>query len=263
MADTSSDTSDAHAAIDELIAAHGGTLYNLGLKICRSPEVAEELVQETFLNAFRKWDSFEGRSQPKTWLYTIARRACQRLQRPRAGEPETLEPLESLLPKPGETLGTLEESGPYREHLVREAQATVDRALGELPLGFRMPLVLVDIAEFSIAETAAILDLEPGTVKSRLHRGRLKLRQIIDRCLPQKVQPVQQPSAVCLSLLQAKQEALDREVPFPYADSALCERCKAVFAALDLGQEACRVIGKGALPGQLRDRLEAALRAEA
>ena len=65
----------------------------------RTGENAEDLVQETFLQAYRKWDQFEGRSEPSTWLYTIAARICQRMHRRRAGEPERLASLDELLQK--------------------------------------------------------------------------------------------------------------------------------------------------------------------
>jgi predicted RNA polymerase sigma factor len=127
--------------------------------------------------------------------------------------------------------------------------------LGALPIEFRLPLVLTDIAELSIAEAAEVLGLKPATVKTRVHRARLKLRKALDRSLPQKEEPRTEPAEVCLSMLEAKQEALDRGVAFPYSDRALCERCRAVFATLDLGREACSALGTGALPPALRERL--------
>ena len=77
----------AKQAIPLLVDAHGGRLYGLGLKLCGNPADAEDLVQEVFLQAFRKWHQFEGRSDPSSWLYTIGARACQRMHRRRSGEP--------------------------------------------------------------------------------------------------------------------------------------------------------------------------------
>jgi RNA polymerase sigma-70 factor (ECF subfamily) len=250
---------DPAAAIEALVAAHGRTLYNLGLRICGSPADAEEMVQETFLNAFRAWGSFEGRAKPSTWLFTIAKRVCLRKHRRRAGAPDRLEPLEDLLPGSSDTVADPAAADPLDEQVAREAQATVEAALRELPVDFRLPLVLVDIAELSIAETAEVLGLKTNTVKTRVHRARLKLRQALDRTLPQRAVTAVQPTQICLSMLQAKQEALDREVEFPYSDQALCERCSAVFAALDLGQEACRRIGRGEPPPGFTERLVASV----
>lgn len=253
---------DAAAAVSRLLAEHGGRIYGLALRLCASPEEAEDLVQEVFLQAYRRWETFEGRSRPTSWLYTIARRACQRMHRRRAGEPERLEPLADLLPGRAETVADLEAlGGPERTLRRLEAEATVERALATLPMAFRLPLVLTDVAELSIAETAEVLGLLPATVKTRVHRARLKVRQAIDRGLPQKVEPRTQPAAVCLSMLQAKQEALDRGVPFPYSDQALCGRCRTVFATLDLGRDACVALGRGELPEALRRHLERRLAA--
>lgn len=246
---------DPAAAIEALAAAHGRTLYNLGLRICGSPADAEEMVQETFLNAYRAWGGFEGRSKASTWLFTIARRVCLRMHRRRAGEPERMEALADLLPGPSDTVADLHAADPFDEQVAREAQGTVETALRELPVEFRLPLVLVDIAELSIAETAEVLGLKENTVKTRVHRARLKLRQAIEATLPQRHVEATQPQEICLSMLRAKQEALDRHVEFPYPDEALCERCSSIFAALDLGHEACAAIARGEPPAGFTDRL--------
>ncbi len=257
--------SDAGEAITRLLEQHGGRIYGLGRRLCGSPEEAEDLVQETFLQAHRKWHTYEGRSDAATWLFTIARHRCQRMHRRRAGEPDRLEPLDQLLPGDA-TVADLEGGpgadgggGPYRESRRREAEATVERALAGLPIAFRLPLVLTDIAELSIAEAAEVLGLKPATVKTRVHRARLKLRKALDQGLPQREAARTEPAEVCLSMLEAKQEALDRGVPFPYSERALCERCRAVFATLDLGREACSALGRGSLPPALRERLRGQL----
>ena len=64
----------ADEEIPRLVEEHGGKMFGLAKRMCRTVEQAEDLVQETFLQAYRKWDQFEGRSSPATWLYTIASR---------------------------------------------------------------------------------------------------------------------------------------------------------------------------------------------
>jgi RNA polymerase sigma-70 factor (ECF subfamily) len=252
----------ASQAIPLLLAAHGGKLYGLGLRLCGSPEDAEELVQEIFLNAFRKWDHFAGRSKPTTWLYTIATRACTRKQRRRSGEPAHFERLGELLPGDESTLPDLPAPGDDPETIAqrRELQEAVDRALGEIPEIFRMPLILKDIADLSLVEIAAVLDLKPETVKTRIHRGRLALRKQMAQALPQR--PVRDPDAppICRALLEAKFDALDRGVGFPVAPGLLTDRCSSFFRTLDLTLEACGRIGNGELPAEVRRRIEARLR---
>ncbi len=74
----------AEKAIPSLREEYAGLIYNLGLRLCHSPESAQDLVQETFLRAFHNWHQFEGRSSPATWLFTIAMRThklvCRRLK---------------------------------------------------------------------------------------------------------------------------------------------------------------------------------------
>jgi RNA polymerase sigma-70 factor (ECF subfamily) len=73
-------------------------LFRIAMRMCRNPADAEDLVQETLLQGFRKWRQFEGRSNPSTWLYTIAARLCQRRHRRRAGEPARVESLSDVVP---------------------------------------------------------------------------------------------------------------------------------------------------------------------
>lgn len=258
-------TPDSREAVERLVAEHGGTLYGLGLRICGSPEAAEDMVQETFLDAYRGWKGFEGRSEVTTWLYTIARRACFRQHRPRAGQPSRMEPLEELeqlRPGADDPVADLSRIDPYSESVRQEARERVDRALAELPPDFRMALVLVDLAELSIAEVARVLDVPENTVKTRVHRARLRLRKAVEEGLPRRVVAAGGERNACLSMLQAKQEALDRGVELSIPGETLCERCQAVFATLDLSKEACRSIREGGLPETVRAHLRAALDAE-
>jgi len=212
-------------------------------------------VQEIFLQAYRKWDQFEGRSDPSTWLYSIGARACQRMNRRRAGQPARIEPLSELLPTGEETIPDLPD--PHEDRVRREAREVIDRALTGLPPDFRLTLVLKDIAELSVAEVARLLGIKEATVKTRVHRARLMLRREIARELPRR-RPAPEPSheqTVCLELLRGKQEALDRGVPYPVPPESLCERCSALFATLDLARDACRDLAEDRLPEELRERI--------
>jgi RNA polymerase sigma-70 factor, ECF subfamily len=252
-------------AIEELVRRHGARIYRLGLRTCGNPDDAEELVQETFLNAFRRWDSFEGRADPATWLYTIASRACQRMHRRRAGEPQSMLSLDELLPDPDRGVPALatDHEGQLDETVRREAEEAVDRALSTLPMRFRLPLILKEIADFSIAEIADALGVKEATVKTRVHRGRLLLRKALADALPTApAPPPDHPKEVCLALLQSKQEAMDRGVPFPYPPGELCARCRSLFATLDLAHDACVALRDGELPEAVRSAIERRLRSD-
>lgn len=242
-------------AIPRLLEMHGGRLYTLGVRLCKNPQDAEDLVQETFLQAFRKWDQFAGRSNPVTWLYTIASRLCQRLHRRRAGEPKHMESVDEMLPFGESKMAVLPSAGDdsLDEQLRREGQERVGEAIASLPVTFRLPLVLKEIVGFSVAEVAGILGVKEATVKTRVHRARLRLRQAVETALPRKEGPPPAYSKqVCLDLLRAKQEALDRGAEFPRAKEIICERCQVVFASMDLAQDLCLHMGEGELPEELR-----------
>lgn len=262
----------AQEALPHLLAEHGDRLYGLSLKLCGHADDAEDLVQEIFLIALRKWHQFKGDSHPTTWLYTIAARACSRRRRRRSGEPRTMDSLSRLVPGADEELpDPAVFETPLDAQLRREAREAVERGIAALPMHFRMPLVLKEIVELPIADVAAILGLKAATVKTRLHRARLLLRRELSQTLVghgasatdsgRRVQRgkgcgAMDPSRrVCLDLLKAKQDSLDRGVPFDVPAEDLCRRCRSVFATLDLTRETCELIGRGHLPDALRDEL--------
>ena len=235
-------------------------LYRIAMRMCRKPEDAEDLVQDTLLQGFRKWPQFEGRSEPSTWLYTIAARLCQRRHRRRSGEPLHLEPLSDLLPSASDPVLAIPAGGddPLDEHVRREAERAVADALARLPEHFRLPLVLADIAELSTSEIAKILGLKEPTVKTRIHRARLMVRRVLLERLPARpAPPPTHDRQVCLDLLRARQEALDRRAPFPFSSEELCARCHSLFATLELGRNVCGLLGTGELPESIRELIRA------
>lgn len=253
----------AGEAIPALFERYGDRIYALGLSLCDDPSKADDLVQETFLRALRSWDGFEGRSRPSTWLHTIAVRACRRMQRRRAGQPRQMEPLTRVLPSGDEGVLQLPaEEDPEADAIRREATAAVLRAVSSLPLDFRLPFVLKEMADLSVAEIAEVLDVKPATVKTRLHRARLRVRQSLAEAVPRRPSPPPDHAREeCLALLRAKQESLDHDTVFPIPDEDLCERCRSVFASLDYGRGICRALGAGAMPDELRRSLARALEA--
>lgn len=256
---------DAHTAVARLAEEHGPLLYQLGYRFCGDPHQAEDLVQEVFLAALKGWDGFRGASDAKTWLYRIAARACERLHRRRAGEPEHIGSLDGTLPFGHDRMPALPaEEDPAKAVLQAESRERIERAIVALPDEFRVPLVLKDIAGLSVGEIASVLALEEGTVRSRVHRARLKLREAMDHGLPRDPRPTPPPAyplQTCLDLLEAKQSALDRGVPFE--SSIVCDRCKAVFGTLDMAHAICGELGRDGMPGEVRARLMDAIRGRA
>lgn len=265
----------ADVAIPKLLAAHGGTIYRIGLRLCGNPDDAEELAQETFVNAWRGWDRFEGRAKPTTWLYTIAARVCQRRKRLRSGEPAQLSSWEDLTPAGEDHVqsGPTPPEDPYTALTRHEAQRVVDRAIGQVPEPFRLPLVLKDIAGLSLAEIGEALGVRPATIKTRVHRGRNALRLALEEAaseedevsangeaLPATRQDHGHEGGICHSLLEARQEALDRGAPFPVPEALIDERCRGLLTRLELAHDLCRVIAEEGLPEEVERRLLEACR---
>lgn len=246
----------AREAVARIAREHTPRLWAIALKLCDNPSEAEDLVQEVFMQALRSWHTFRGDAQVTTWLYGIALNVARRMRRRRAGEPSRLASLDINLPfdapsvpQPADELDDM-----LLQQVEKEARQRLEQAICTLPDDFRIPLVLHEIAQLSVPEVSRILGIPEGTVKSRVHRARLRLREEVDRLLPRvEAGPSQYDQQVCLDLLRAKQEAIDRGVPME--TEVLCDRCRSVFASLDLTHDLCRSLSSGEPPEGLLDRL--------
>jgi RNA polymerase sigma-70 factor (ECF subfamily) len=166
---------DAYA---EIVERHSATVYNLALRLMRDAHEAEEVLQETFISAFRALPKFEGRSQLGTWLYRIAYNAS--LMRLRKRQTPTVSLDEPMTTADGEQAPRqLVDWGSIPDDLIlnRELRTVLTAALDTLPATLRSVFVLRDIEGLSTAETAEALGLTETNVKVRLHRARLALRE--------------------------------------------------------------------------------------
>ncbi len=167
------------AAFDRLYREHVDRMYRFAQRLCGSPDDAKDLVQETFLSAYRGLKDFRGDSSVSTWLYTIAAHACQRMRRKRKGEPERELSLDALIPTsdgdmPLQVPG--DEPSPEERLEHKELRHSLLAAVQKLPKKYRMVLVLRDMEGLSAKETGAVMGLTERAVKSRLHRARLFVR---------------------------------------------------------------------------------------
>jgi len=171
------------AAFEELVRSQGGRMLSVAKRMLRNEDDAQDAVQDAFLSAFRALDRFEGGSRLGTWLHRIVVNAALMKLRTRRRKPE--EPLDPLLPR-------FQEDG----HLERPARAWARRAdealeseetrrlvldrIAELPETYRTVLLLRDVEGLDTEETAQALAITTGAVKTRLHRARLALRELLD-----------------------------------------------------------------------------------
>jgi RNA polymerase sigma-70 factor (ECF subfamily) len=144
-------------------------MWAVALRTLRDPAEAEDALQEAFISAFRAASSFRAESQVTTWLHRIVVNACLDRMRRRAARPTV--PLPET--GPGEPVA---EGDAMSD---RETRMVVAEALASLPDDQRAPIVLVDVEGYSVAETARILGIAEGTVKSRCARGRGKLAKLL------------------------------------------------------------------------------------
>jgi len=253
---------DAAEAVTRLLDLYGSKIRGLALRLCGNAADADDVVQEVFLQALRKWHTFRGDSEPGTWLYTIAMRTCRGRMR-RAGRAPR--PMSQLMPWGERTVAAIAAAESDRGHEAerREAVERVQSAIADLPEHLRVPVVLKEVLGVSVEETAAALGLAENTVKTRLHRGRLALR----KAMTAKARRVAAPAPifekqVCLDLFKAKMAAMDRggtSAGFIVPQAEMCARCRAVFRELDLVQDACAQMSDGRLPVALRRRIERAI----
>ena len=165
---------------DTLYKDHVDLIYRFAHRLCGEVEAAKDLVQETFLNAYRGLSQFRGDAQISTWLYTIASRACLRMRRRRKGAPDRELSLEEFIPTTeGEFRLQIPVDGLNPEDALQNKQlrAALDAAIAQLPKQYKMVLVLRDMEGLSAKEVGTIMGLNERAVKSRLHRARLFVRR--------------------------------------------------------------------------------------
>ncbi len=166
------------AALDELYARYSSAIFGFLMARLSDRQLAEEVLQDVMLAAWRSAGSFRGESKVLTWLLSIARNRAINARRKRN---PTLVPYNDALDSP------TDDTGPF-ERLVRQSEHnTVRTLLEQLPDHQREVLTLVFYHQLSEAEVADVLDIAPGTVKSRLHRGKESLRRALEHVIHNEV----------------------------------------------------------------------------
>ena len=153
-----------------------GSAYRVALRLTQRPEDASDLVQETYLRAFRTFDNFREGTNCRAWLFTILYSIFANRYRKERREPKlsSVEELEASFD--GAVRGEIP-GGPVTEPVPLDAwtDSEVETALSELPEVFRATVLLVDVEDLTYEEAAAALDCAVGTVRSRLSRARKQL----------------------------------------------------------------------------------------
>lgn len=159
---------DRNDEFEDVVDAHWGDVLRLGILMFADETEAEEVAQQTFFKAYTAWDSFEGRSSVRTWLFRIAINACRKnLKTRKRFQGERLDRRDEL---------TAAESDPREEHV----KETARQALAQLAPPHRLILTLFCIDGLTHQDIAKIFDVPEGTVWSRLHKAKQELRKAFE-----------------------------------------------------------------------------------
>jgi RNA polymerase sigma-70 factor (ECF subfamily) len=170
------------SAVSELAAAYGPRIYQLAFRYMKNGEDAEEVAQDVLLKVYQKIDAFRGDAALSSWIYRITfNTAMSRLRNGRFSRPAEVPQQEAAVRDP-DGRRTVREVADWSaladdEVMRGELRRKLIDAMLALPAIYRTPVILRDIQGLSTEEASAVLRVKPQTLKSRLHRGRLILRE--------------------------------------------------------------------------------------
>ena len=171
-------------AFEHMVRHYGGRMLAVARRMLGNDEDAQDVLQDSFISAFKAIGQFESQSKLSTWLHRIVANSALMKLRAKRRHPETL--MDDLLPKFLADGHQAEPAVDWRlmpdDILVKaESRALIRKCIEELPEIYRTVLVLRDIEEFDTEATAQLLEITVSVVKTRLHRARLALRTLLDR----------------------------------------------------------------------------------
>jgi RNA polymerase sigma-70 factor (ECF subfamily) len=163
-----------------------GTAFAFAKKVCGNADDAEDIAQETMLQLVPSVHKFSDARRLGVWLYKVAKTRCLMSRRMGKFAPARILRLDDLMPSPADAARLAKNRWPVspEEVVLRaELREQLERAILKLPERYRLVLVLRDIEQLDVRETAAALGISPAAVKMRLHRGRVFLRNALDEYL--------------------------------------------------------------------------------
>ena len=237
---------DDPESMERALALVQQTAFSFSMKVCGHREDAEDAAQETLIRAVPELYNFDSPEALAVWLYKVARSRCLMSRRRGKFAPKQNLSLDDLLPDRSEleALTVSREGGPEQQLLRAENREELQRAVLKIPPDYRMVLVLHDMEELSTQEVARITGLREGTVRVRLHRARVFLRNQLARKMKGAV-PQSRASLRCKRLFSMLSDFLDQEL-----DPSLCQNveshlgdcspCKAYLASLEETVRRCK-----------------------
>jgi RNA polymerase sigma-70 factor (ECF subfamily) len=251
-------------ALETLLERHQAQVYRFGVRMCRDPEDAKDVLQDTLLAMARGVRDFRGASSISTWLYTIARSFCIKKRRRSKFAPDEERSLGGALA--AEAKHPADPGRSPDEALAGKQVATaLEQAIGALEPMYREVLLLRDAEGLTAPEVAEILGLTPQAVKSRLHRARLSVRERVAPLLGVELDLPRAPGT-CPDVLTMFSQHLEDEISADLcADMErhleTCGRCRGACDSLKRTLALCRTSGSSAeVPASVRASVQKALR---
>lgn len=248
-------------ALETLLLRYQDKIYGYGMRMCRKPSDAEEVLQDTLLAAAKSIGDFRGEGAFAGWLYRIAHSFCVKRRRKGKFAPEREESLNETrqfqnFPDAG--------LGPD-EHLTRrELAVALNQAISLLPNQFREVFLLRDIEGLSTEETARVLGLRLATVKTRLHRARTAIRNALspffDQSSATAAQPAGCPDVALLLSRHLEGELSPRVCARMERHLERCQHCRGTCESLRQLLALCKTQPRTRVPPDLQDKLRKALR---
>jgi len=172
-------------AVEEAIGLLQNTVYSFSMKVCGHPEDAEDTMQEVLFRSLGHLAKIQDPRALAVWLYTVTRNRCWRMRRKPANAAAHTLSLDELMPDSAELGRLLQDAAesPEGNLLVAERHHLLHLAVLSIPASLRIVLVLHDMEDLTTDQVAQVLNLQPGTVRVRLHRARLSVRKEMSRIL--------------------------------------------------------------------------------
>jgi len=251
------------AALEQLLDRHQRRVYRFGLKMCRDPEEAKDVLQETLLAAARSLPDFRGASSVSTWLYTIARSFCIKRRRRSKFAPEPEESLDAREPALEARRIADPTRGPDESLAGKQLEGVLGEAIDALQPMYREVLLLRDVEGLSAPEVADVLGISVEAVKSRLHRARVSVRERLAPFLSEE--PESPLTEACPDIVALFSRHVEGEISASVCEEmerhlAACGRCRSRCDSLQRTLSLCRQAPLPAVPDPVQHEVRRALR---
>jgi RNA polymerase sigma-70 factor (ECF subfamily) len=247
-------------ALEQLLERHQAQVYRFGMKMCRDPEDAKDVLQDTLLSVARNVRDFRGGSSISTWLYTVARSFCVKKRRKSKFAPTKTSPLD------GDAARVVDPGKIPDEALAsKQMEQALEEAIGALDPMYREVLLLRDVEGLTAPEVGQVTGASVEAVKSRLHRARLAVRAHV---APLLGIPTDLPAApgTCPDVLALFSAHLEGQISAEVCAEMerhleACPRCRGTCESLKRTLKLCHVAPQALpIPAAIQASVKIALR---